>query len=358
MAQGELRQPRGLARINGEVIAGWRDWDWDGNAMFLADTFTCNFALNGLPASRGPDWWATQTDLEVELFAGFPADPANYGPGDLENLFSGRVDELSVQWSSGVVRLAGRDLTATFLDNKTSEKWPQQTASQIATILANRRGLTPKVTATTTKAGIFYKDGAVRLTDDRTEWDLLTWLAREEGFVVYVTGKELHFEPPPAKGSYPLKYQPAGPDTPYPVGPVLTIDTTRVLTVARDITVTVRSVNPKTKKIIVRKATRNRKGSGLVQNYTYSFPGLDPAGAQKKANQILADLSRHEMRLNFRGPADNALKKSDLITLSGTGTAFDQTYFPDSIRRSISFDGGYVMQVAAKNHNPESQPDL
>jgi hypothetical protein len=37
-------------------------------------------------------------------------------------------------------------------------------------------------------------------------------------------------------------------------------------------------------------------------------------------------------------------------------TGFDQTFFPDVIRRSISVDGGYAWDVTAKNHSPESEP--
>lgn len=356
MTAGVVRIPRGLVRINGEVMAGWESWSWDGNSMFQADQFSCAFAISGLPANRGVSWFAGQTTLQVELFAGFPADPLNFSAADLESLFLGEADEAEFRWTSGRLILHGRDLTARFLDNKTAEKWPEKTSSQIATILANRRGLTPVVTATSRKVGVYYKNGHVRLTDDRTEWDLLTWLAKEEGFVVYVKGTELHFEPPPSAGTYPVSYQAASRGR-TPIGSQIRIDTTRVLTVARDITVTVRSADPKSKKTIVRKAQRTGRG-GAAQNYVYSFPALSAAAAQQRANQILADLSRHEMRLRFSGPADNLLRKSDVISLTGTGTTFDQTYFPDSVTRTLDARGAYQMEALAKNHSPESDPRL
>jgi hypothetical protein len=58
-----------------------------------------------------------------------------------------------------------------------------------------------------------------------------------------------------------------------------------------------------------------------VQEYSYSIPGLTPEQAQQRANQLLAELSRHEVRLAMSGPADNLLRKSDLIEFTGTGTA-------------------------------------
>jgi phage protein D len=57
-------------------------------------------------------------------------------------------------------------------------------------------------------------------------------------------------------------------------------------------------------------------------------------------------------------PGDNDLDTTSLIQLSGTGTAFDQVYFPDSITRRLSFDGGYEMTIEAKNHAPDSTVTL
>lgn len=357
--QGELRRPRGAVKINGTAMPSWKSWTWDGNSLYQADTFSVRLSLNDMPAANDAKWLSSQSDLQVELFAGFPAntDAGGTGTEGLESLFQGTTDDLDIDWDMGLVTLTGRDLTAAFLDNKTSEKFPNKTASQIATILAGRRGLTPVVKSTSTQVGRYYKDTHTRIEDDRTEWDLITWLAREEGFVVYVKAKELHFEPPPTSGTYKVTWTPGGRGK-TPSGSVVRLKTGRTLTVARDITVTVNSWNSKQKKTFTRKATRSKKGSGQVQNYNYTIAGLKPEEAQLRANQILAELSRHEMRLTLDGPADNDLHKSDLITLSGTGTDFDQTFFPDAITRSMDCDGGYGFHVAAKNHSPESQPNL
>jgi hypothetical protein len=54
-------------------------------------------------------------------------------------------------------------------------------------------------------------------------------------------------------------------------------------------------------------------------------------------------------------PADNILTTENIIKVVGTGTAFDQVYFPDSIVRSFGWDSGYTMTVNAKNHGVESE---
>lgn len=39
-------------------------------------------------------------------------------------------------------------------------------------------------------------------------------------------------------------------------------------------------------------------------------------------------------------------------------TPFDQTYYPDTIVRTMSMEEGYYWRVEAKNHSPDSEPDL
>lgn len=359
IAGGQVRPIRSIVKANGTALTGLKGWSWDGNTLFQADTFSVGLALNGLPASRNAAWFASEASIDIEILIGAPTSDT-WGAGDLESIFKGRVDEPSASWDRGILTLTGRDRTADFLDNKTSEKFPNKTSSEIATLLAGRHGLTPVVTATKTKVGAFYKDTHTRLEDDRTEWDLLAWLAREEGFIVYVKGSELHFEPASASGSpYALVWTsaPAGGGNPSLNGSSL--ETSRSLTVAKDIEVTVHSWNGKQKKAFTVKATRSKKGGGQVQKYSQIIPNLTPEQAQLRADAILANLSRHEMKLRLSGPADNVLQKTGQIALSGTGTAYDQTYFPDSIARTFDADsGGYGWTVNAKNHSPEGQPTL
>ena len=53
-------------------------------------------------------------------------------------LFSGRVDDVSLEYGKRLVRLRGRDRTAELIEAKTTEKWPNRTSSEIATMLAQR----------------------------------------------------------------------------------------------------------------------------------------------------------------------------------------------------------------------------
>jgi hypothetical protein len=96
---------------------------------------------------------------------------------------------------------------------------------------------------------------------------------------------------------------------------------------------------------------------GQPQVYSYTIPGLTKQEALVKAQALLSEISKHEMRLEAHLPADNILTAQTLVTVQGTGTPFDQVYFPDSVIRSMD-DGGYRMQLAAKNHSPETTVTL
>jgi hypothetical protein len=66
-------------------------------------------------------------------------------------------------------------------------------------------------------------------------------------------------------------------------------------------------------------------------------------------------LTRHERVLQATMPGELTLSPRSLLTLTGTGTAFDQTYFVDTIERSINFESGFIQHIRAKNSSPRTQ---
>ena len=367
------RQPRAIVKLGGVAVPGWIEWEVDTNIFYQADTFRVSFALAtpGMPVTA--TWFAAlTTTTPVEIMAGFPADPTAPVESELVRWMYGNPDDVSFDPVKNTVELTGRDLTSLLIDTKTTEKWPNKTSSDIAAALATRHGLTPVVTATTTKVGRYYEIDHVRLTDERSEWDLLTWLAHEEQFIVYVRGQELHFEPKPdpaTASAYVLDWQPPTSDSGSPVFNGTAITLSRNLTLARDIIVTVHSWNQKNAQGFSRtvRATKNgllvasapqtgapESKTVAAQNYSYTIPNLTPDAALQKAQSILADLSQHEMRLAATMPADDLLDVTSVIRLQGTATAFDQDYFPESVTRRMSMAQGYSMSTQAKNHSSES----
>lgn len=359
------RQPRGIVRLNGVAVPGWVSWDVSSNTYYEADTFRVSFAASALPSANGPSWFSTQTELFVEVLAGFPSNPDDPSVSELQSLIYGRVDDIDFDPVSTMITVSGRDLTAVFIDAKLTGEYTNQRSSDIATGLALAHGLTPVVTATTTNVGTYYKRDQVRMQSDRSEWDMLAWLAREEGFVCYVVGQELHFEPDLRETVEPYAIQWEAPNNTngHPVANVQELQFQRNLTVSKGITVTVRSPSLTSKTAVVRsypsaaKSVQAGKASpfGGVQTYYFTMAaGKTPDDVQKYATKKYTEIIAHEMKLHARLPGDNLLTTKNVIRVTGTGTAFDQTYFPNVITRTMSMNEGYTMTVDAKNHNPDT----
>lgn len=371
------RQPRGLVKlyaandqnglpVNGERVDAWIDFDLDNNSFYSADTFRCKFAGGLLPTDRNAIWFSNQQDMFVELFIGFPPDPNNYTSSDLQSWIYGQVDNIDVDPVTNTIEVDGRDLTRVFIDTKTTQKWPNQTSSQIATQLAQSHGLTPVVTATTMKVGKYYEIDHVNMSDERSEWDILNYLADQEGFKVWVRGQSLYFQAPtdPATATpYQIVYQ-VGTTSAGPKANFENLKMKRALTVSRGIQVKIRSWNKKYAKgftVSYPSSVKTIKvGSSSVgaggQIYSKTVANLTQDQALQYAQNWYQQLIAHEMKLEgLDMPGDNNLDITSVIQFSGTGTAFDQQYFPDSIHRSMSFNGGYDMVVSAKNHAPDSQ---
>jgi hypothetical protein len=366
---GIVTVPRGIVRINGTLAPAWIDWEVENNSLSSADTFSVRFAGSALPAATNVAWFSSQQDMYIEVFAGFPSDFSAYSTGDLTKLIYGQVDTIDYDMGEDVITVRGRDLTRVFIDAKTTEKFQNQTSSQIATTLATRRGLKAQVTATKTSAGAYYDIEHVNLMDERTEWDILSFLAQQEGFVVYVKDKTLYFGPPPAANStpYPIVWTQINPSTSQyraMAGNVEEMSFQRTLTVSRGITVVVRSWNDKQQYGFNAVYPQNKVGSirpGLSttpangQVFTFFYPNIDKQRALQIAQQKYDLIVKHEMKFSCRLPGDVTLDTQTLVQVSGTGTAWDQTYYPSSIVRRMSFDGGFEMTANGKNHAATSE---
>lgn len=333
--------------------------DVDSNNFYSADTFSAVFALKDMPANTGTlAWWSVQTEIQLELSIGLIGQ--NFT--DWKTHIIGAVDRWNFRPAKFEVHVEGRDHTAKLIDTKTSEKFANYTTSQVATLLAKRRGLTPVVTETTTSVGGITKYDHTHVSDERSEWDLLSYFAGIDGFQVYITGNELHFEPaldPDTADQYVIRWVPPGTYA-YPVANVaddLSFD--RDLTIAKGVTVTVRSWNGG-KAFTATYPNSSAKGISpgnsepKRQVYSIVRSGLDRQAAQQLAQKIHKQITDHEMRMNGSMPGDNKLTASTIIRVEGTQSAFDQLYYADSVRRSINYDSGYTMSFSAKNHNPNT----
>lgn len=363
---GQARNPRALLKLNDNIIRKLDHIEYVENNVSQPDSFHARMPLYNLSDVVDIEYWMSQPAILAEVLMGFPNDPSNYGPQDLDSMIIGAVNNINLhvfENGSGMVDIDGFDLSKKFIDNQTVEKYPNNTSSQIATILANKEGLTPIVTATTEPAGYYYQQDFIQLGAAMTEWDLLTFLAQKEGFQVFVRGQSLYFQPQQTQTQNPWLLQvqtPEGGNTAVMNGTSLTVS--RNLNYAKDVIVTVISMNSASGRVSETVRVRKTKNAvvasaaqivGQAQTFTYRIPGLSKQQALARAQQLAQNITIHEKVIKFDTPGDSVLHKDSLIQVQGVSPSTDQIYYPDTITRSIS-NGNYNMQVVCKNHSTQN----
>lgn len=353
------RQISGRCLLNG-VEVPFVSFDVENNSFRGAGTFNLTLATSALPADMGLlSYWAAQTTIQVELSVSVISQSGT----DEKRLIVGNIDTWHFDPARFEITADGRDLTALMIDAKSAgESFKNYTSSQIATILAQRHGLTPLVTATTGRFGEFYQIDSAHLTGEQTEWDLITTLAGIENFNVYVDGENLVFAPvtDPAKAdNYVIRWQPPGILTYPQCNMSEDLSFSRALTISKGVTVEVLSWNAKRKNQQfmasypkVAKGTTPGNSTAKTQVYRVIRNGLSPESATALAQKIYREVIQHEMKFTGSTAGDNLLTPETMVRIEGTASPFDQLYYCDSVRRTLSWDTGYTMTISGKNHSP------
>lgn len=352
---GIARTPRPVVAINGERLPDKAviSLEVTNASHFTADTYRIELAVGGLPDSYGPAYWGESQDDRLSL--GISLNGETPTP-----LIIGQVDDVDWDLNGRVITLTGRDLSAGLIDTKTAEKFQNRTASEIARELALRHGLDSSVQATSTRAGTYYAIDHAVVTQEQTEWDLLTYLAEREGFDIWVSGETLHFQPPPALTGTPYTLLWSEPGDGTFASNATSIHLRRSQTLARDVIVQVRSWNQKQQRAFTVTAKRSQvrksqRRGGEAQIYSIVRPNLTRDQALQLANAMAEDITRHERVLSASLPGDGLLTTRGTVRLVGTGTDWDQIYYPETIARSLSKQEGYRMELRAKNHSPQDE---
>lgn len=350
-----MSEPRFILKA-GDTVLDWCKWEYEHTGLQEAGTIRIELPI---PADKWA-FWTQQTELNIDAYFGYPPDPHNYSATDLTKLMTARIDELDFDPARGVLSLSGRDLTSLLIDEKTSEKYPNMTASQIALLLAAKVGLKTKIQPTTKTVGSYYAADHVYLQQEQTLWTLLTYLAQRESMQCFVLGDTLYFgnfQSQLAPNPYVITVQPPSTDRPYTIANAKTLKFSHSMTIARDIEVTVRSYHGARNASYKATATRTREkitargmlSYGAVQKYDYIIPGLDKGGCQERALQIAQQISQHEYRVEASLPGAEILYPWTPFEVKGTGTPFDATYKISRITRSFNPAAGtFDVQISAK----------
>jgi phage protein D len=295
------------------------------NNHLASDRFSVRLAAagGGLGAA---DLVGVRFDIQVGLDGGW------------SSLVVGEGDSVGFDPLRGVVDIEGRDLSALLIDSKVDETFANQTSSEIAATLAARHGLGISSTPTTTLVGRYYQsehDSLAMGTFSKatSEWELLSYLAVQEGFDLYMAGKVLHFET-------------SGPSSPIKLTPedCISMHLEHQMGMERAIEVTVRSWDQRGARAVVQ--TVKGGGGGRVWKQSVVRPNLPPDDALRLAERILADLLRHLRTMSLTMPGDVELAPRVIVALDGTNTEWDGHYSVSEINRVLDVQNGYTQQVS------------
>jgi phage protein D len=295
-------------------------------AYFAADRFAVTVALGDGPLADTA--YFASFGLQTITIAIAVSD-AGY-----VDLFTGQIDNIRLDLLAKTATLSGRDLSARLIDTEISETFANQTASQIATEIAERHGLNPNVTATTTPVGQYYELDHARSalslhSRNGSEWNLLSALAQLENFILSVTGMTLNFGP--LLAGIPSLLTPQN-----CIGLSLDVATTIPSST------TVKSWNTRNKTVVTQTS-----GSATGGSATLIRPNLTSSQAGSLAANHLSVLTQHATILRAEIAGELALTPASPILLRHTNTAFDQTYLIDSITRSIDARNGFLETIRA-----------
>ena len=355
---GSARQPRLRLLVNG-VAFPVIEADLTQTGYYGASRFSATLAAFG-DAAYGPAFWTGSDAYDVELQGGLLPSGAAEGAVPWQSMFMGQADEeLEVALDRGTVHLQGRDYSGKLIDAKTAETFSNQTLAQIATTLAGRVGLQADVASTSQLAGQFYEIDHARTSHDTfsrssSYWELITYLAQQEGYDVWVDGKTLNVQPKDTTtGAAAMTVQSGQPSLSggAAYGRVATVRDLTLLrrpALAKDTQVTVKSWGGKRKA-----AVSGKDGpSSATQTVVRTFPNLTQAQCAAMARAIRAELGRHERTVSFGMPGEFALRPRMAIAVQSTGTAFDTTFFIAEIERQFSLTHGLWQTVRARNLPP------
>ena len=319
-----LEQPRARVSLDGVPVGGVVELEVRAPGAFLAGRFCVVFAMGAAPALGLSDFAAMgNVPVTIEL----SVDGLGYA-----QVLSGQVEAIRIDLAANTATLRGRDLTALLIDAEISESFVNQTASEVATAMALRHGLTPNVTQTYQPVGQYYQIDHARTALSvgaraTTEWNLLCRLAEAEGFGVSVSGGALNFGPVPLAGESLV--------TPGSfIG--LEVDLVTALPAA----VAVRSWNSRNKQVVAQST-----GTGTVTNIVR--PNMSAAQAGTYAASYLAMVQLHGKVLLGKMPGETALVVGSGLLLAGTNSALDDSYVVTGLVRRLNGRDGFVQMVKA-----------
>jgi phage protein D len=351
MSGSTVNAPRFRVTMNGTLLHGVKSvsatlpFNFQPGRFSFVKAFTPNDAF---PAS----WWAATASKTMLVAIELSNDGRSF-----QQIITGNLDSHLYDPIQNVIAGAGRDLAASMCDERIVATYRNLTASQIAAQFASEHGLQTSITATTELAGRVYDQDhdethSGDFSQATNEWDLLCRLGSQAGIMPYVLGNTLYFNPPPASPpTFQINFvrNPSG----QLVSNVEQLRLERHLTLARDVSVTVRSWNSRKKKTYTATVRTKTKAPSTdptepTSKYLVVQPNLTQAQCLQKAQQLALDYSQHERIVTAAVPSLALMTPDTVIQVTGTGTDYDMTYYQQGVSYTLDFENGAHTSISAK----------
>ena len=340
------RVPRARVIVGGQVATGVIDVRVMSTNYYSADWFHVSLTYTG-DQTPPVAYWSSVEGCEVDI-------QCRLRPQEVyRSLIEGYVDSVVIDPIYRIVRIEGRDHSASLLSTCSRTAYANLSAGEIVSLVAINRGLIPNVYPTADLIGRFYGSGNDEMligqySNNMTDWDLIVQLARREAFDVYVVGKTLYFGPPGGAAKKMFSVTPED---------VTDLRLERSLVRPTDVAVSVRSWNSQLQQALgtglagmpggwapnAVDAGRSSASTTMVM-----APNLRPDDIVRINRMISQELIQHRRTIELEMPGELDMNPRCGISLSGTGTVFDQYYDIESVDRLFGPVSGYVQRVRAR----------
>jgi phage protein D len=264
----------------------------------------------------------------------------------------GQVDDIDVNLPGMLVTIAGRDWSSKMHNNLNTTQYLNQTSSQIVQTIAGNYGLSVSGSSSGMVGKLYTKD-FVKLFDGESDWTAVQNLAQLEGYAAYIQGgsSTLYFGPPgQGGGSYSVHYQPPTPQSPAS-GDFIELNLRVNLNLGGTVISKASAFDPRQNTSVTATATSSGSSSGGTLTYEKRGANLTQEQVQKLADTTLSMNIRHEMEVDAELVGDNSLLAGMSLQISGTQSAWDNTYAIDNMTHEVNGDG-YTMSVLARAPSP------
>ncbi len=313
------------------------------------DTFTAEFPIDmSARYGMGIAFWADYQPQDATVVMSSAADGS-----DQRDMVTGTIDTPTIHWLKNTVSVTSRDKSAGLAEKKRNKKYANQKSSDIVSDIAQDANLTPSVQSTPDDSGQKWDQDTVHLTLDRSDYETLDDLANREGFRWYVDGNTLYFEPDDqSNGNFQVHYTPPTHEQ-MASGNLIELTTSRNMTAARPHQFTVKSWHHKDKKVYT--DTESTGGAGDQITYEHHHNGRNQQEVQNLVKARLKNATRHDMEVHIHMPGDLTCDVRQKLSLTGTGTIYDQGYDIDMVEFEMSWGAGFTMEIDAKNQKEGRQ---